>query len=194
MLALARFHGWPIAHYHQLEHEVQQRVVHTIARWTGLHPPALQMAIDGCGLPTFALPLDRVAVACAKFAAAAHPGQPAAVIAHAMTAHPEFVAGTNRLDTVLMQLARGRLFAKVGAEGYYCAGVPEQRLGIAVKVEDGAKRASEPALLAILRGVDALADHDLEQLREFARPAILNTRDETVGEIRARLQLRPASA
>ncbi len=76
-----------------------------------------------------------------------------AQIVDAMVRHPEFVAGSNRLDTDLMRVAKGRLFAKVGAEGFYCAGVPAMQLGIALKVEDGAKRAAEPALLAVLRRV-----------------------------------------
>jgi L-asparaginase II len=144
--------------------------------------------VDGCGLPTFALPLDRVARACAKFAAA-QPGSPAATIATAMSKHPEFVAGTGRMCTALMAVSGGRLFAKVGAEGYYCAGVPHRQLGIALKIEDGARRASEPALLAVLRALEVLSDRELEALHEFAHPAVLNTRGETVGEVRARVHL-----
>jgi L-asparaginase II len=88
-----------------------------------------------------------------------------------------------------MRTASTPLYAKVGAEGYYCAGVPSLRLGVALKVEDGAKRASEPALLAVLRAVDALTDADMEALREFSHPVVTNTRGEVVGEIRTRLRL-----
>jgi L-asparaginase II len=189
MLALASHHGWPASGYQRPDHPVQQRVAQTLARWTGVDAHRMNVATDGCGLPTFGLPLDRVAAACAKFAGASLDGGPESAIARAMMRHPEFVAGTGRLDTVLMLVAAGRLFAKVGAEGYYCAGVPEQRLGIALKIEDGAKRASEPALLAILRRIDALSDVDLDQLREFSHPMILNTRDAIVGEVRASIQL-----
>jgi L-asparaginase II len=189
MLALTRHHGWPLLGYQTLPHPMQQRVLQTVASWSGLRADSIETAIDGCGLPTFALPLDRAAVACARLAAAASRDEPAAIVVRAMTSHPAFVAGTGRLCSALMQLAGGRLFAKVGAEGYYCAGVPEQQLGIAIKVEDGAKRASEPALLAVLRAIDALSDADLEQLRNFSQPTITNTRGEAVGEIRARVRL-----
>ena len=189
MLALTRYHGWPVEGYHTLPHPMQQRVAQTVTAWTGLSRDTIGTAIDGCGLPTFALPLDRVAAACARLAAAATRGEPAAEVVSAMTSHPAFVAGSGRLCSALMQAANGRLFAKVGAEGYYCAGVPEQQLGVAIKVEDGAKRASEPALLAVLRAVDALSDADVEQLREFSQPPITNTRGEVVGEIRARIRL-----
>jgi L-asparaginase II len=190
MLALATHHKWPRDDYHLLPHPVQARVLATVAEWSGVPGHAITVAVDGCGLPTFALPLDAVALACARFAAAAASPSPAATIVDAMSAHPEYVAGTGRLCTALMRTARSqRLFAKVGAEGYYCAGVPDMRIGIALKVEDGAKRASEPALLATLRAIDALTADDLQSLREFAHPTILNTRGAVVGEVRTRLPL-----
>jgi L-asparaginase II len=188
MLALARHHGWPLAGYHTLRHPLQQRVLQTFASWSGVEAGAIDIATDGCGLPTFAAPLDRVAIACARFAAAAG-NTPAAVVVGAMTTFPQFVAGAGRLCTVLMQQARSRLFAKVGAEGYYCAGIPERQLGVAIKVEDGARRASEPALLAVLHAIDVLSEADLDEMREFSHPSILNTRGDVVGEIRARVNL-----
>jgi L-asparaginase II len=107
-----------------------------------------------------------------------------------MTRHPEFVAGTGRLCTALMRTASDRrLFAKEGAEGYYCAGMPALGLGIALKVEDGAKRAAEPALLATLGAIGALRAEELGALREFAVPQVTNTKGTIVGEIRTRLVL-----
>lgn len=193
MIALARHHGWPVEGYHEPAHPVQQRVLRTLCTWTGVEAAALPLAVDGCGLPTFALPLDRVALACARLAAAALTDAPAAAIVSAMTSHPEFVAGTGRLCTVLMRTTGGRVFAKVGAEGYYCAGLPEQALGVALKVEDGARRAAEPALLAVLHALGALSAGELDALHEFARPVIANTRGDVVGGIRARVALTPFS-
>lgn len=185
MLALARHHGWTTDGYHLSSHPVQRRVVQTLAAWTGVDVASIADAVDGCGLPTFALPLDRVALACARFAASEEPAP--AIIRDAMTAHPEYVAGTGRLCTALMTAARGTLFAKVGAEGYYCAGLPDRQLGIALKVEDGAKRASEPALLAVLRALDVPLPSDA--LRPFSHPVVTNTRGEVVGQVRARIEL-----
>lgn len=189
MLALARLHGWPLEGYHLRDHPVQQRVLETLALWSGAVASRIEVAIDGCGLPTFALPLDRVAAACARFAGSAERADPAATVVRAMTMHPEYVAGTGRLCTALMQITSGRLFAKVGAEGYYCAGIPERQLGVALKVEDGAKRAAEPALLAVLHAIDVLSGDELQRLRDFSHPRILNTREESVGEVRPRIQL-----
>jgi L-asparaginase II len=193
MLALAKAHGWRIDGYHLPAHPVQRRVAQTLSHWTGVRGDRMTTAVDGCGLPTFAVPLDAVALACARFAAAAAEGAPASRVVAAMTGHPEYVAGTSRMCTALMTTARGRIFAKTGAEGYYCAGAPEARLGLALKIEDGAKRASEPALLAALAACELLSPAEMEALHEYARPSLLNTRGEVVGELRARLTLQPAS-
>ena len=190
MLAYTSQQGWVTHGYHRREHPTQQRILGTLAHWMGVDPADIEQAVDGCGLPTFAMPLDAVAEGCAKFSAAVVDGQPApARIFAAMTTHPEYVAGTDRLDTDLMRAARGRLFSKVGAEGFYCVGIPSMRTGIAIKVEDGAVRAAEVALLAVLRSIDAVSASELEGLRRYAEPAIRNTRDEAVGAIRADLAL-----
>ncbi len=188
MLAFAVHQQWVTNGYHRASHPVQQRILATVAHWMAVDAAIIEQAIDGCGLPTFAMPLDAVAEGCARFAAAVADGQPApARIFGAMTAHPEYVAGTDRLDTELMRVAKGRLFAKVGAEGFYCAGIPAMRAGVAIKVEDGAWRAVEPALLAVLRHIDAIGAGELDLLARYAQPAILNTRNDTVGSIRARV-------
>ena len=190
MLACCVHQQWVSDGYHRPNHPLQQRVRSTLERWMRVNADEVSQAVDGCGLPTFALPLDAVAEGCARFAAAAAEGAAAPKrIVDAMVQHPEFVAGSHHLDTAVMRVAKGRLFAKFGAEGFYCAGVPGMQLGIALKVEDGAKRAAEPALLAVLRRVGALTESDLDQLDGYVRPAILNTRQETVGCLRVNLDL-----
>ena len=88
---------------------------------------------------------------------------------------------------MLMRVAGQRLFAKVGAEGFYCAAIPSQRIGVALKVEDGSKRAAEPAILAVLKRIDALNAGEFAQLSRYSAPEILNTRNETVGHLRTDL-------
>jgi L-asparaginase II len=190
MIAYCAMQQWVTNGYHRPSHPLQHHVRSTLERWTRVPDGGIEQAVDGCGLPTFALALDAVAEGCARFAAAAdEPGSAPATIVTAMTAHPEYVAGTDRLDTDLMQRMAGRLFAKVGAEGFYCAGVPRMKLGVALKVEDGARRAAECALLAMLHHLDVLSADDLAALRAYARPDVCNTRGEVVGSIRALLSL-----
>jgi L-asparaginase II len=144
---------------------------------------------------TFALPLRHMALAYAGFAAAARAGEPGpSRIVEAMTAHPEMVAGEGRICTELMRQAAGRLFAKVGAEGVYCVGVPGAELGIALKVEDGAARAVAPAILGILRELDLISEDDYGALHHHAYPELLNTRGEPVGQIRPAIALQVPDA
>jgi len=189
MLAHCMQQQWVTDRYHRASHPMQQRIITTLTRWMRIDASELAHGIDGCGLPTFAIALDAVAEGCAKFSAAVadHDPGPSAIFT-AMARHPEFVAGTDRLDTDLMRIAETPLFAKVGAEGFYCAGIPSLRIGVALKVEDGSKRAAEPALLAVLRHLDAISRTELDRLTKYFAPEILNTRDEVVGSIRVNLQ------
>ena len=188
MLAFTIHQGWVTGGYHRAAHPTQQRILSTIARWMRAEATEIEQAVDGCGLPTFALPLDAVAEGCARFAAAVHSKTPApSQIFDAMTAHPEMVAGTDRLDTDLMRTVQGRLCSKVGAEGFYAAAIPKRQMGVALKVEDGSGRAAEPALLAALRLTDVIDHREFEALSRYALPVILNTRGEAVGNIRTRM-------
>jgi L-asparaginase II len=189
MIAFCVQQQWPTTGYQQPAHPLQQRIRSTLARWMRVDAGEMSLGVDGCGLPTFAVALDAVAEGCARFAAAAgQSGSAPAAIVQAMTRHPEFVAGTDRLDTDLMRVADGRLFAKVGAEGFYCAGVPAMKLGVALKAEDGAKRAAEPALLAVLQHLDVLSTDELSRVRPYSHADILNTRQEVVGRVRTRIE------
>ena len=190
MLGLARAHGWSLTGYHEAGHPVQERMQQELARWAEVSADDMETAVDGCGVVTFALPILRFARAFARLAAAARRGDDApARIVQAMTRNPEYVAGTERLCTELMRVARGRIFAKVGAEGVYCAGVPGAELGIALKVEDGAVRAAEPALIATLHALAVISDDEVAELARFAEPDVTNTRGEKVGMLRARIRL-----
>ena len=190
MLAHCVQQQWVTNGYHNAAHPMQRRVLSTLTKWMRIDAEDVDSGIDGCGLPTFAIVLDAVAEGCARFAAAIAAGDPApAAIFNAMVAHPEYVAGTDRLDTDLMRAAGTRLFAKVGAEGFYCAGIPSMKLGVALKVEDGSKRAAEPAILAVLRHIDAIGEAELDLLTKYARPNILNTRNEVVGSFRTTLEI-----
>ncbi len=185
MLALTRAHGWGVAGYHEAGHPVQRRMLEETSRWTGVPSSAISTGVDGCGVVTFGVPLSALALAFARLGAAAERGEsgPARIVG-AMVRHPEYVAGTERLCTDLMRAAGGRIIAKVGAEGVYCAGAPGAGLGIALKVEDGAKRAAEPALLGVLRALELISAAEYVSLARYAEPVLLNTRGEEVGRLR----------
>ncbi len=188
LLALAQLHGWPTAGYEALGHPVQDEVVASMAAWSGVPATDLRWGVDGCTAAAVALPLTGMATAWARLGASADAAL--ATIRSAMLAHPEMVAGEDRLDTVLMRAWPGRILAKVGAEGVYGAALPALGLGIGLKVEDGDFKAAGHALLAVLAEVTARfapgAMWPLTGLEGWGTPPIRNTRGEPVGAIAVR--------
>ena len=173
--------------YVQPSHPVQQMVRDTLEVLSESPLPEDVCAIDGCSVPTWALPLDALALAFARFGTGAHmlPDRAAAAarLRDACTSHPWHVAGTGRFCTELMQKFGARIFVKTGAEGVYCASLPEQGLGIAVKCDDGAGRAAEAMMAAAL---DRLlnTDADSATLEPFVRPVMRNWNGVVVGGLR----------
>jgi L-asparaginase II len=170
MLALCRAHQSDSRGYRAPGHPVQQACLAAHAEAADADPGELPTATDGCGVVTFALPLERMAFAYARFETL-----PAgARVADAMRAHPDLVGGPDGADFELMRSARG-WFAKGGAEGLLCAGGPGG-LGFALKSEDGASRPLGPALAAFVAPLGV----DLPALRELP---VRNTVGERVGEL-----------
>lgn len=190
MLAQARHHGWPIAGYERAGHPVQERILEEVVRWTGLGRAEIAQGVDGCTTVCFALPLRAMALAYARFGTSDVPA--AARLREAMRSHPEMVGGTRRLCTDLVGATQGRVIAKVGAEGVYCAAWPERGLGIALKVRDGDNRSAQVALLAVLRQLgEAVGDElPLGTLAWYAEPPLRNTRQALTGRLRAAGALR----
>jgi L-asparaginase II len=171
-LALCRARGWDSRGYRLPDHRVQQAMLAEVAAAAELREGEIPTAIDGCGVVSFALPLERMAYAFSRFTQL----DGGARVADAIRAHPALIRGPGAPDTVLMESLPGWI-AKGGAEGLLCAAGPD-RLGIALKVEDGGSRAVGPAVAAFLGRLG----HPLEQL---ASAAVENSRGKLVGEIRA---------
>ena len=168
-LFLAHRRGWSSEGYRLPEHPVQQNVRELVAAAVGKDPADLDTAVDGCGVPTFALSL----VEMARVFGALVRGEPAGAdaVVRAMTAHPQLIGGPGAVDTLVMRALPGSV-AKRGAEGVLCVGLADGA-GIALKVDDGANRAAYAAAGLVL---------GIAELRE--RP-VRNSRGETVGTISA---------
>jgi L-asparaginase II len=185
MLARAQTAGWHTYGYERQEHPVQRCCLEAVAAWAGLPQESIGQAIDGCGVVAFALPLENMARAWSRLARAVRDDDPIPTrIVHAMQTRPFLVGGTDRFDSVLIEETEGRVVAKIGAEGVHSVAVPEQGIGFAVKVDDGAQRAQFPAVLRVLQILDVLPATLPPRLEEFMRRPVRNTRGETVGEIR----------
>lgn len=173
-LAVARHLGHPTAGYIRFDHPVQQSVLGILESLTGLDLSDAPRGIDGCGIPTIAVPLGHLALAMARFADPAD--QPerrqeaCARIRRAIAAEPFMVAGSGRFGTRVMAITGARALIKSGAEGVCCAALPELGFGVALKVHDGAERAAEALvgdLLCRFGVLDAEAEDELGRLLYF---------------------------
>jgi len=193
MLALARHCGWPLEGYRDPGHPVQKRMLREIVRWTGVPEADVLPGTDGCGVLCFGLPLRAIALAFARFGQSARRSDegPAAVI-EAIADHPFFVAGSGRLCTELTEVTRGRVISKVGAEGVYGAVDRHRCVGVALKVEDGARRACEVALLTILMEMGVLEPAEIEELEHRWDVVVPNTLGEPAARLRAEGRLECA--
>ena len=172
MLALCRARGWPSAGYRLPEHPAQRAMLDVHVEAAELRANELLTATDGCGVVTFALPLDRMAHAFSRLEQLDGGSR----VASAMRARPELIRGERAPDTRIMR-ELPRWFAKGGAEGLLCAGGPDG-VGVAMKVEDGNGRATAAAAAAFLGRLG----HRLDAL---AVTPVENSRGEPVGEIAA---------
>jgi len=199
MLALCVYLGLPTENYTEPWHPIQQTILTTLAEIAGLAPEEIGIGVDGCGVPTFALPLRHAAWAYARLVDPAglppHRARACQRVVAAMRAHPEMVGGTGRLDTELMR-AVPDLVAKGGAAGYQGMGVWGRGLGIALKVEDGDPegRAVGPAAIETLRQLGLLAREQLDRLQDYYVVPVVNNLGKRVGEARACFQLREKQA
>jgi L-asparaginase II/alkylhydroperoxidase/carboxymuconolactone decarboxylase family protein YurZ len=216
MLALALHHGWPLEGYEERGHPVQRRMAAEVARWTGVPEAELGLGVDGCGVVCFSAPLASLARGYARLLEEALAGEGAAAgprrLLEAVWEHPFQVAGTDRPCTALLAAGPGRTLVKVGAEGVYAAALrleapadPDASgegggpvVGIALKVEDGARRAAEVALVAVLDalgrgliggGMTSLPAAFLAAGTPWRRPPVRNTLGAEAAYLEAELAL-----
>ncbi len=197
MLAFAKHVGADLETYERLENPVQQAILDCIAQFSDVPRDQIKIGIDGCAAPNFAVPISSMAK---SFAWLVYPPksfdeetrEACRRVVSATVSCPEMIGGTDRLDTLIMQSARGRIVSKIGAEGVYSAGVlpsPKWKtgLGISFKIEDGDdKRARAVVLIELLRQLEILG---ADALTDFSPLAVKNRRGDTVGKVEANLRI-----
>lgn len=171
----------PTAEYISPEHPVQIEVCQHLSALTGVRHDETNRGIDGCSIPTYAVPLRSLAMAFARMvsgeAMSSTDASAAQRLVQACMNQPFFVAGERRFCTRLMSAAPGRIFGKTGAEGVYCAAIPDLGLGVAVKADDGNARAAQAITAAVLSrllpddddaqaAIQGLSDFELKNWRK----------------------------
>ena len=198
MLAFAQMNSEPLESYLEIDHPVQQRILQAISEMSGAGSEDIHLGTDGCSAPNFALTLYHSAWAWARLAdpvdLPSTREQACRTITAAMTSHPEMVGGPGRFDTDVMRVAKNKVIAKAGAEGYEGLGIlpgvfgpGSPGMGVALKIADGDGygRARAAVALEVLRQLGALSAEELELLSKHGpvRP-VRNWRKLEVGEMR----------
>lgn len=177
--------------YTDLEHPLQQKIARVIEELCEVDLSNAPVGIDGCAIPTWAIPLKSLALGFSKFAdqkgrVSEQRKKAMARIEKAVFASPYMVAGAGRYCTRLMQAFPGKVFVKFGAEGVFSAFVPEKGYGIAVKCDDGAIRGVEVILSAILNDLGIISAEEFEKagIADLYEMPLLNRNGSVVGTVR----------
>ncbi len=177
------------AGYVKRDHAVQRAVHAALEEVTGAEHSAEYMGTDGCSIPSYAVPLGALALGFARLGTghgfAPERAKAAARIRKAVAAHPFMVAGTDRFDTRVMGLLGERVFIKTGAEGVYCCAIPELGYGIALKCDDGAGRASQIAMAALIARLLPMDEATAAAFAPLREAVLKNWNGIEVGRVRA---------
>jgi L-asparaginase II len=170
------------------DHVVQREIAASIEEATGVRLSEETRGVDGCAIPTYAVPLLALARGFARLGTdqglSQDRGKAAARIRAAVAAHPLTVAGRGRFDTEVMSLLGPRVFTKSGAEGVACAALPEVGLGLAVKADDGAGRAAQVMMAALIRRFGGFGEEASAALLRFVSPQLFNWNGTQIGRLR----------
>ncbi|TXK85706.1 asparaginase [Paenibacillus sp. N3.4] len=193
MLTLTAHLGASPDTYMRIEHPVQQLMLETVCEMSGMSREQIQLGTDGCGVPVFGMPIKHLALAFARLGNPAGLSQTRANacqrIVAAVRKYPQFLAGSDRFDTQLIEITNGRIVGKMGAEGLFALTIPERELGFVLKIEDGNLRATYPAVVEALKQLDLLTESEVSALAAFHTPAVYNWQGTQVGYIRPDFQL-----
>jgi L-asparaginase II len=193
-LAWCRLHNAPIAGYVDPAHPLQQAVRATLAETLAMPADSLPTGIDGCSVPNYAMPLARLAQLYARLAQGARDERLGAAMGDlfdAMTGRPDLVSGQGRSDLAWMSAGGGDWVTKIGADAVQAIGVRSARIGIAIKIADGASRALQTATFSVLQQLGLLDAPARAQLERYRQPAITNARGIVAGDIRPVFTLQP---
>lgn len=173
--------------YTEPGHPVQRAVKAVFEDLAGISIRDEHRAVDGCSVPTWAMPLSALARGFARFGSGKGMGLERAKAAQrlraACAAKPWHIAGTGRFCTAVVERFGDRVFVKTGAEGVFCGAIPGAGLGVAIKIDDGAARASEVAMAGVIARFVPLDDEDRAALDRLLRPALRNWNGIEVGAI-----------
>lgn len=186
MLATCLINGWSINDYYDYSHPLQKEIRLHLKNLTNMDSDKFKWGIDGCGIPTYSLPLNKLAEIFAKISNPNSNLSPKyqkyfELIKKAFFEYPEIIAGTNRVDTQVMTAERGKYISKIGGEAVLGFGIPGKNIGFAIKLEDGANRAMLPTIIKSLELLGQDCSND--EIQKLKTQNIENNAKSIVGKV-----------
>ena len=192
MLGACLLNGWDIKTYLDYNHPLQGEIRKHLGILIGLDIDSLNWGIDGCGIPTYSFPLDKLAKIFSLLInyekAPAEYYDSLKMIHQAFIAYPELVAGEDRIDTIVMQSLENRFVSKIGGEAIFGLGLVNEKNSFAIKIEDGTNRPLLSVIAATLEqlGFDV---ENIPELKNLKYTKIFNNNGLEVGEIKPVFEL-----
>ncbi|MDR2712189.1 MAG: asparaginase [Clostridiales bacterium] len=188
MLAIAMMEAADLSGYTKLKHPVQQKILQTVAAYCGMKPEDIIIGLDGCGVPVFGMPLYNMAL---SYINLGNPdllerprGDAVRRITQALAAYPLMIAGTGEFCSRLIEVTKGRIIGKKGADGIFCATLVNGGLALAVKLEDGNMLGLAPVVMSILKQLELVTKEESDRLAHFYIRDNINCQYDKVGEVR----------
>ena len=197
-LALCQYYGWPVNDYYFVKHPVQQMILDVVGYISDYSRESIYLGIDDCTVPVFGMPIKNMSNSYVRFVnweLLSNKYKTAAQkIFLSMVNNPYIVGGTDRFDTDLMKVSDGNLVAKSGADGVFCIGIRNEKentgIGITIKMESGNMKFMPMAVIRILEQIKILSEIQIQKLKKYIPSAILNCRDEKIGDIVSDFKLK----
>ncbi|WP_374073910.1 asparaginase [Bdellovibrio bacteriovorus] len=175
------------AGYEKYEHNAQKRLRKVLTETMRFDHSKTAYGVDGCGIPTYAVPLQSMAVGMSSLINPKEtPARKAAAerILRAVRSFPFYISGSDNFATAVIEKSQGRAIVKGGAEGVFCGVLPEKRVAFAIKASDGASRAAQVAAASLLLQLGGLNETEFKALAKYTQPSVTNWKGDVVGQMR----------
>lgn len=193
MLAMCVLNGWEAQDYINPQHPLQQLILETCSAFYEYPKEKMTIALDGCSAPIFSVPVYHQAVGYKNLA---YPKKfseerksACAIVVEAVSKHPFMVAGTKRYCTEMMEVTAPRIIGKTGAEGVFCMALPQERMGVCIKIDDGKMLPQYCVAQAFVEATGFFTEAQLQPLRHYAREPVRNWNKYVTGEIKCAEEL-----
>lgn len=187
MLALCQLINVPIQDYINPNHPIQQLILDYVEKIYEYPKAKMATALDGCSAPIFSIPVLNQAIGFKNLVSNHYEKKLAnacKIVVEAVSKYPFMVAGSKRYCTDLMQITAPQIIGKTGAEGIFCMSLPEQKLGVCIKIDDGKMLPQYNVAQAFVEATGLFSQETLKPLHHYLQEPLTNFNKFTVGEIK----------